>query len=214
MDIVLCGHSFVRRFRDWINPNWPKSDINVNSKQRAIELAHAMRLNDGFQYIYTVSDNIIFIRDLVNAVPYINTLCPQVSVIDIGSNDIALLANYDPASTLSLALNCMDIAKSLSCPAVVINAVLPRISNLACSADTFLKNANDYNRILSNMCESDHVGYNRLKGFHCNQTPKQVPKPKPVEEWSDDGIHCSHDSMNKYLVRVRHAVMTQRHKIM
>ena len=175
MDIVLCGHSFVRRYRDWISPCFPRSDVQPSNKTRAATFATALRLDKHFRYVYTVSDNIVFLRDLINALPSILCLHAQIVVIDIGSNDLSKLTSHCPKTTVFIANEIFSFANNVCAPRVVINAVLPRVGNLACSPDTFLLNSRDLNNYLSTLCSVEsHIHYNKLKGFHYNLSTSRI----------------------------------------
>ena len=151
----------MRRFRDWISPCLPRSDVQPSNKTRSATIATALRLDKHFRYVYTVSDNIVFLQDLINALPSILCLHAQIVVIDIGSND---LSSRCPKTTVFIANEIFSLANNVCAPRVVINAVLPRVGNLACSPDTFLLNSRDLNNYLSTLCSLTSTTINS-RGF-------------------------------------------------
>ena len=102
--------------------------------------------------------------------------------MDIGSNDLANLHMTDHFSSLDLTTRVFDIAKQYneqcSVLMVIINSILPRSNNIACTADVFSGNAEHYNNVVSNYCDKKKIIYNKQRGFHFMEIQdQQVSRP-------------------------------------
>jgi hypothetical protein len=166
-----------------------------------------MQLDRHFRAAHTVADGIIFIEDMIVAGEQILATHPDVLVADIGSNDIARYCNVEPQKMLHLAHVLHETLHSFAVPLIVVNAVLPRTGRLAGTPETFLKNADLFNLYLAEMNSlTPAVVYNKMRGFQYTHTQGQ-DLPRPVKQWSDDGIHCTSQSMLSYQQRIRHAIL-------
>ena len=173
-DITLAGHSFVRRARNSLVYDHTLGDVNASQSERAKTLCEKLCLDQQFDHVYTVSDNIVFLDDLLNAAHFIIDSCPSVLLIDIGSNDVAHLIQRAPAQTLNLACRIMDVVGLVQAKSTIVNAILPRTVNISCSPDVFLENSADYNNYMSNFAAvHDSVHYNKMKGFIFVMTTKE-----------------------------------------
>jgi lysophospholipase L1-like esterase len=222
MNITLTGHSFTRRLRDHLfsslhnrSQGRPRrhGDVLHHHKQRAQLLAKKLRLSNHFKAAHTVSDKITFVTDILAAEQDILASQPDVLVIDIGSNDIAAYATVQPREMLSLAHKLHEFISALHVPLIIVNAVLPRTRRIAGSAQTFLQNSKHFNGILAELITTTpNVAYNKLRGFQFQASTSQ-DCPRPVHDWSDDGIHANQASMTAYQARIRHAVLDNCHII-
>ena len=124
-------------------------------------------------------------------------LTPTVVVIDIGSNDLAHVDVFKPKLVLELATRVTDFALALRADRVIINAILPRTGHMTCDVDTFRDNTDLYNVIVNDYCDSEPgLRFNKMRGLSqtilsrlATQQERERP-PRPVSDWSDDGIHC------------------------
>ena len=209
-DITLAGHSFVRCARNNLVSDHTLGDVQASQSERARILCEKLCLNQHFQHVFTVSDNIVFIGDLLNATPSIVDTCPSVLLIDIGSNDVARMINHSPSQTLDLACQIMDVVALVQAKSTIINAILPRTANISCSPDVFLENSSNFNNYISNFTSAqDNVYYNKMKGFHFYYDHMGAELRLPVFHWSSEGIHCNGTSMPKYISRLRRAILLQ-----
>ena len=117
---------------------------------------------------------------------------------------------------LTLAGQTLDFADHLPVGMVVINAVLPRTNGLhhGCTPEIFLQNANKYNDVISTVIQNNPsqvtMVYNKQRGIINNEHEQ----PRPVSEWSNDGIHLSNTEFKaKYKNRIRHTIMDNLFKI-
>ena len=193
-------------------PQFRSKDVSWTQSEKACILAEKLNLNNVFEHVYTVADGLIFIADLDRADSSLTWVKPQVVVLDIGSNDIAGVDTFDPCCMLELANSTFEFADSIRSQ-VVANAVLPRVSNMTASAEVFRQNSTQYNECLSNLCTtSDHVAFNKLRGFAWLFQAPGHKLPREVGTWSDDGIHCNSANMEHYANRVRHAMLKAANK--
>ena len=210
--IVLVGHSFIRRFRDYHLPYHAGGhDILQPNAVRAAQLSDALNLEHHVEGVHTYADNVVMADDLTHSIPLIRAVRPNIVLMDIGSNDLANLHMTDHFSSLDLATRVFDIAKQYneqrSVPMVIINSILPRSNNIACMADVFLRNAEHYNNVVSNYCDKKKIIYNKQRGFHFMEIQGQQVS-HPVSSWSKDGIHCDiPQSMAQYTQRLRRAIL-------
>ena len=220
MQSVLVGHSFIRRLRDTIFTPASKQrrggrgqDVHHVQDRRASTCAKRLGVDKNIDYVYTSSNLINFIDDLHTANSTIDQVRPQIVLIDIGSNDVAQLHTVAPNATLSLANRVFEFAQSLNLPLVIINAILPRTSNIHSSAEIFRQNAANYNHALATICSStDTIRYNKMRGFHYYYDHNDQQQHRPVTHWSTDGIHCDTElSKKQYRNRIRHAILDNIH---
>ena len=96
--------------------------------------------------VYTYADTVVMADDLTHSIPLISAVRPNIVLMDIGSNDLANLHMTDHFSSLDLATRVFDIAKQYneqrSVLMVIVNNILPRSNNIACTADVFLRMQN------------------------------------------------------------------------
>ena len=169
MDVILVGHSFVRRFRDakirrQRNPT--DRDINVHQKSRAASMAASMRLSRHINGVYTISESIIYFHHVLQLRDVILSVSPREIVVDIGSNDLARITTVNPRRILQLAAELHTFVLNLDLHLVVINAILPRTAALSCTPATFAANARYYNTFMSDFCDtSPHLVFNKQRGL-------------------------------------------------
>jgi lysophospholipase L1-like esterase len=224
MDLTLVGHSFVRRLRDnalAAPQQRPRcstgpqrhGDVLPGQTERAQQLAQALQLDNYFSAVYTVAEGVIFLDDIISFREHILVTQPKVMLVDIGSNDIARYSSFVPRKMLQLAHTLHEYLQSLPVPLTVVNAVLPRTASLAGSPETFRDNSQAYNKYLSEMISlTPAITFSKMRGFQYVHKLGQ-DLPRPVSEWSEDGIHCSTTSMTAYKQRIRHSILDNCHKI-
>ena len=101
MDVVVLGHSFVRRLRDGLIPPWPSNrgrDIGIASPNRASLLSRKFNISPHVGRVYTFSDGVVRIGDIARAHGFIGQIVPGILLIDIGSNDLARIDALTPYS--------------------------------------------------------------------------------------------------------------------
>jgi hypothetical protein len=212
MDIVVLGHSFVRRLRDGLIPPVPyrhSHDIHAWNATAAAQLASAWGISDHVRHVYTYSDGIVRIRDVDRAVSTIQRIRPCVVLIDIGSNDLAHVEEVDPPLMLRLATQLTDFAIDLAAHKVILNAILPRTGNITCPPAVFRDNAEHFNNFLYNICDpKSKLVFHKPRGFWKTHVDGKE-RLCEVAEWSSDGIHCTLESMRRYSTRTKRAIITQ-----
>lgn len=222
MQITLAGHSFIRRLRDHVmvsgsptsrENNTRPHDITPGHPSHAAAAVRGLRLDHHFEAVHTVSDNIIFIADIITARHIIIHSRPTVLVVDIGSNDIARFDSVKPREMLNLAHTLHLELIRIAAPLTIINAVLPRDAGIVSTPAVFRENAHIFNQIIAELSTLCHnVIFNKLRGFqHHHINGHDVPRP--VTEWSSDGIHCSPSALPTYAQRIRHAILDNCHRI-
>ena len=209
MNVVIMGHSFVRRLRDDLlpSPSNYADDINSYNPTKAAALSTKLGIQHHFKGVYTISNRIVRIRDLNDCDTTISRVSARVVLIDIGSNDLAHMDRVDPILMLRLATQITDIGAKFRKSVVIINSILPRKSGITCTIETFLNNADLYNNYLKNICDtSDNCIYNKMRGFAYTCALKR----REVSEWSTDGIHCNTiNSKKHYRARIRQSIMAE-----
>jgi hypothetical protein len=213
MDVVLLGHSFIRRMRDDLSPPMFTKhglDIGHYSSLKAARFSTALRISNHIRGMYTLSNNVNFINDITHSKRLIIRTSPGIVIIDIGSNDLARIDNVNPVKMLELATKITDIATQLSAPVVIINCILPRSVRIASNPKTYLENTIHYNTFLKNICDtSDNLVFHKLRGF-THTWVNDIERRLEVSEWSSDGIHCNTPaSRKKYRDSVRHAILSE-----
>ena len=212
MNVVIVGHSFVRRLRDDLLPPLSRRgfDIDPYNPLKAAAFSTKLGIQHHFKGVYTASDGIIFIRDMKYCNSDIVRVSARIVVFDVGSNDLAHVDSVDPNRMLCLATQLTDIGAKLKNAVVIINCILPRTAGITCQRETFIENADLYNEYLKNICAtSDNCVYNKLRGFRYIRSNK-VQRRREVSEWSKDGIHCNTTaSMKHYRSRIRQSIMAE-----
>ena len=227
MNLVIIGHSFVRRCRDDKVPvkGWRKgklitlpTDISMLNTRRAAAYAHALRVDNTFGAVYTESSGLNLVDQLVQASNLITSTRPSAAILDIGSNDIAHVTTFDPNAMLELAVKVHNFASSMAPNLVIVHAVLPRTKLSWCSAEIFRKNAAQYNQCLRTLCEGTTdkaLVFNGMRGFWHEETDADGKShPKLVNTWSDDGIHAdTPNGMTAYQKRMRLCLLDNMHRV-
>ena len=206
-NILLVGHSFIRRFKNFMVPQFYNKDIVCGMHDHAAgQFAVNLRIDTHYQKIYTFSHGLTSINQLPWALESIRQTNPIVTVIDIGSNDLANLTTYDPNQCLILATATFNFAESLTQQgiSVILHGIIPRRGRIDCSYEVFLDNSTYYNKVLKLLCEdASQIHFHKLRGFHnpmdihCSSLP-----------WSLDNIHCNSPSgRRKYQAQLRHGLL-------
>ena len=215
MDVVFAGHSFTRRMRDYVIGG---RNSDILSDDGAANFAQALQIDNYFRRAYTLSDNIIYSRDLWEILPSILNIQPAILNLSTGSNDLALCETFQPDECLLLAESIMEFASASHVPLIIVNAILPRTGNISSSAEVFRQNATQFNTFIKNYVSvkgTPMTAYNKLRGFTFTYQGA-VQAERPVSSWSDDGIHLStnfnHNSgstpMDVYIQRIRQDIMS------
>jgi hypothetical protein len=215
MDVVVLGHSFVRRLRDGLIPPWPSNrgrDIGIGSLNRASLLSRKFNISRHVGRVYTFSDGVVRIGDIARAQHFIDQIAPGILLIDIGSNDLARIDVVDPLHMLRLATSLTDMALTFCARKVIFNAILPRTGNITCTPETFRANAEHFNTYLMNICDPrSKLVYHQPRGFWTSYADSRNDICA-VSAWSTDVIHCDNpDSFRRYMARTRRAILSQVH---
>lgn len=207
---LLVGHSFVRRLKADRTNTLHK---DVMSPPLAAIFARTLQLDSKYSGIYTMSDQLNMVTDLMGRVDSIKELNPSRIVVDIASNNLAAWGKVDLGYSRELAEAVAETAIRLP-GTVVVHAVLPRERNLACTPEAFWENASHYNatmRGLAAVPRYTNLHYNKMRGFCYKEgiDGRDVLK-RPVSEWSADGIHIDYSNTaekDKWIGRVRNSFL-------
>lgn len=214
MNVLLVGHSFIRRLKRNLLPAAGGRDVTAQRAQLAATFASQLEVSQHFESIFTCSENLNLICHLEKCVATVTNTHPQVVMLDIGSNDLAHIKTKKNNICLQLASKITDFAKNLltlGVRLVIINSVLPRTGRIACTPDVFASNCHAFNNYVKHFTQTEtNIKYNKLRGFYGTDNPHQ--NPPTVNTWSTDGIHCNKGNSAKvYARRVRHGLLFFKH---
>ena len=213
MDVLLVGHSFIRRYRDQKlrrQRGERPTDISPTQIIKAQQMASAMRLSQHVRAVFTLSDNIVLMRHVLQQKRKIRQLQPEVVVFDIGSNDLAHLASVEPRRMLHMANELHSFISQLGLQLIIVNAILPRTAGISCTPETYAANAKLYNQYMSVFCEvNPKIVFNKQRGLQCLA---DTNNPRPVHQWSHDGIHLASSAVRTYENRLRHSILDNIYK--
>ena len=114
--LLLIGHSFIRRLRDfWIDPTGNTRNKDNWKRTPAKELAVKANLSQDCGGIYTFADYFNTIRDLGNVLQFLQNVDvrPDIACIHLGSNDLANLNAEDMMEAQHIARMVYKFAKIL-----------------------------------------------------------------------------------------------------
>ena len=156
---IEAGHSFAKRHRRFSLPSHPYNR-DIYSVSEAKLYANALDLDNTYDQIYTISQNIYTIEDFKSENSNrIRNIRPDVLNCYFGSNDIASLTSHTPNTVLSLATKLVRTLQEVAAPVTIVNEVLPRTSNISSSANDYRQNANLFNQIMRNFDNSKILQY-------------------------------------------------------
>ena len=183
-DVLLVGHSFVRRLRSAYQPGHAQgSDMAPGQTIRAAQLSEALGVHHYISGVYTHANNVILMQHLDSCKPAVNQIRPALVVIQAGSNYLAELSHFDANAVLQVVTQIYQFASSLreefDTPIIIINAILPRTVNISSDADTFRQLSTEFNKIIKNFCDGRSIIYNKLRGF-ANYYINNIEYPRPV----------------------------------
>ena len=210
--MAFVGDSFVRRLRDDLvtrsfHAKSKPRDVSQTQPILASALSHTLRLDNEIRGVYTESNHLQFISDLPNAHLLLHHVRPDIVVVNVGSNDLANLAQVNRAAVLQLAVQLHSFAASFDARMVIMCKVLYRTQRLSGTPEIFAENADIFNSIVRNMCCKNSTPitlFNPLRGFMFEHNDTDTPIPRPVSSWSHDGIHVdTMASMTRFQERQR-----------
>ena len=214
MEALIIGHSFIRRLQA---EHFPTHAANITTRPNARLLAKSLDLTDYYSGIYTVCHKVNTVKSLSSVIAEIKNIVAKVNIniilLDLGSNDLAQLANVSPRLCLKLAEIITDFALTLRkkfCKGVIIHSVVPRTRRLAASPPVFTSNLKLYNNFVKQFLATEQTEkFVKLKGFYPSGCPALHTS---VAEWSGDGIHCTtKEGRHRYTARVRHSLLYHHH---
>lgn len=218
--VALVGHSYARRLRTSIFPDHGTYRTDILPPQhwqleRARHLAQALRVSNLYQHVFTLSEGINLISHLPHTTTYLKAIGPSVLVLIVGSNDLANLRGIDHKSARRLAQETIKFAVQAPSKRVILNAVLPRTGNISCSAPDFRENMHTFNTTVKEACSlpGSKLRYNRVQGFAFSNDQHNISRPRPVHEWSGDGIHCEPEAQEMYIERLRRSLLDVMHDV-
>ena len=186
LDVLVFGHSFTRRLRDWCQTNG-KIDLGLSGEREINVFWHGV----GGAIISPPSSPKSIWQDL----PIVESLSPDIVFLDIGTNDLARSNDPHGVARAIFDLAC-HIARHLS-KSVVISQILPRRH-----PSSFAYKVNACNTTLEALCTSHPTikfwTHSRNNFFSRFVTDFVAP----------DGVHvCNDRGMHRYYYSVRSAVM-------
>ena len=112
MDVLLVGHSFIRRFK---RSHLPGNGTDINTVNDAENFSRLLDLDSNVHAVYSISDRINTAPDLEGVPSRIRLLnaIPDLAIVDFGSNDLANFFWEDPALCLQLARQIVDFGLAL-----------------------------------------------------------------------------------------------------
>lgn len=132
----------------------------------------------------------------------------DILVLDIGSNDLANLTEADE-HVIEWAGDLVSFAGQLPVSRVVLNYVIPREANIRSTKTVFRINADKYNASLNGLVLGTKCAVNKQQGFANWYDPiNRMVIHRPVESWSEDGIHVTKRFWEKYVLRLRSAIFS------
>ena len=215
-DVLLVGHSFIRRLRDHLSPHEHGKrgrDISESRPHLAKAAAHSANIADCVRGVYTSSQRINLISDLWKSESTAISIRPSFVLLHVGSNDLAQMTHVNKTSAENSAMLVVDFANSLvndlGVNRVIFNSVVPRdSSNMRCTADVFSTNMHHFNSVLLKEADKHkHLIYNHLHGFYKVKVDNK-DLPLAISTWSHDGIHCNETAMTKYVQRTRFGIIS------
>ncbi|RUM44976.1 MAG: hypothetical protein DSY80_03835 [Desulfocapsa sp.] len=212
MNVVLVGHSFVRRLQTGLLPN--SRGQNIVTPYAARHLAIALQVSEHFQCVFTCAQNLNLVHHLPYHLHYIMNIMASIVVLDIGSNDIAHFTDTRHETCLRLATDIVQFAQSLidsGVKLVLIISILPRTHGITCSPETFISNAQTVNSYIKQLTDPEQrLKFHKLRGFF--GTDQALSQPPTVTSWSNDGIHCNKNGSDQlYIKRLRHGLLLHKH---
>ncbi len=195
MSCILFGHSYVRRIRQEYGP--PGCYGDVSTMEDGYLFADSLKLRE------VLGDGIFtYAATMITDIPVAYRPDCDLLVIDLGSNDLALLKHSCRRVMFSLAKFLFDWAIRSPAKHIILLGVLPRSGRLRGSIDTFRSNRDFYHAALSTLCSSnERTSFCKLRGFE----NRDHVNPKPISDWSRDGIHPK--DMSHYVNRLRMLIM-------
>ena len=132
-------------------------------------------------------------------------------LLHIGGSDLSRLSEFREGKSKTMAASAVELAaqmsKSYGVSKVVLLSTLPQTRGLSGGPESFLLNMKTFNTQLEVWSRPlDDVMYVQIGGFY-NVKVNNEDIPRPVSDWSVDGIHCDERSMPKYLQRVLFTIM-------
>ena len=167
---LLLGHSFIRRIKSHLAPTRTSQDILF--EYDGSQLAQNLQVNNYYNQIYTICQNLNLVSQLQSKIRVIRQLQPDIIIIDIGSNDLSSLTEFNPTVCLKLANEVVQFAEVVlssvsAIKKVILNSVIPTFWRIACDKNTCMQNAQCYNQIIKNLTEdSNNIHYCKLRGFY------------------------------------------------
>ena len=161
--------------------------------------------------LYTASQGINLMDDLWRTESSINAIRPAIVALHIGSNDLSNLTSINGETAKWLARRGLDFANYICTQYGVVKVLmfstLPRTAGLSCTPEEFRENMGTFNKEIEIHCDNNRLNYVHVRGFYCTKI-NNLDVPRPVRDWSGDGIHCDMEkSKKKYAQRVRFAIM-------
>ena len=214
-DVLLLGHSYIRRYRDSLitreNGRNRGRDISQSRPHIAILAASKANLAKDISGLYTASQGINLMDDLWRTESSINAIRPAIVALHIGSNDLSNLTSINGETAKWLARRGLDFANYICTQYGVVKVLmfstLPRTAGLSCTPEEFRENMGTFNKEIEIHCDNNRLNYVHVRGFYCTKI-NNLDVPRPVRDWSGDGIHCDMEkSKKKYAQRVRFAIM-------
>jgi len=181
---VLIGHSFVNSLDDHLQNTRLKQNLHPATLET--DLVKELRVAENLSLVGQrgASLNNFQIPDF-----FLKQVNPGVIVLDLGTND---LAKGTPTETLILRLYQFACHLATSyVTKVVLLSIIPRASGFSngMSKEAFDMAYKLVNSGLQDKCRGNElVLFWKQKGFYETEVQKRK-FPRPIEDWSFDGIH-------------------------
>lgn len=197
MRILICGHSFIRRYQDWLHSNWSCAyERSEREFHRNFGLHPSNRVFiRGFGGLSTDEQGVNYILGQVNR------LQPEILLLQVGSND---LADNIPARVVSQDVRelCDVILNDTSVKVIVILEIVKRRRFRNSDITQFESERLCFNGHMQRLARSDH----RIYSFRHNRSIIVNLRPGRI---SRDNIHVTTpEGMRLYHFSIRRAVIT------
>ena len=183
-------------------------DVSQSRQHLAIVAAQNARLAHCVRTLYSIN----LVSDLWKTDESTVSIEPDIVALSLGSNDLAQMRAVDPDMVESLSATIIHFAQELltkyTVKSIIINSIVPRTHRILSTPAAFRANMEHFNSILSQWCDkNDNATYNHFRGFYAHYEKDNTQSPLPVSHWSNDGNHPNDTFMDKFLQRLRFAIM-------
>ena len=238
MKVVHAGHSFVRRatqamVKSRFSKYSPRHTMEVTQPTYASGLTNAYKISNKVSYMYTCSQDIVLVEDILARTQDILRYDPDFVLIDIATNNIANMSGQDPSWKYNIRLlvrMCVDIA--LKFPTGVTVCFMEVVPRLVCRGEhmtpsRFEEYSSYFNNLLrirqgealnppmltvdSDVKTPSNFRYQKMQGWRNVMVGSRYWQRELDGMLSEDGIHPTFATYrDKYARSVSRAILSSR----